>query len=359
MHNEMGRAHGIAMLTSGAVFVVAIIAMMLTPAPYAVQSPGPTINTLGEYRDIQLISVQGVETYPDSDGELRLTTVVAAGGPGFPVDILRTIQGWASATSMVLPVEYLYPPEVTREDLDASAQQQMSRSQHDATVMALAELGIDVPVHLSIAGTDPHASSHGLLFENDVLLGLSTPELGYTQIGVYPDLSQVLAATTPGTEVTLLIERGGQEQEISFPTADDGYGGSLLGIYLNPEFEMPFEVEIEVEKVGGPSAGTMFALGIMDLLTPEPLVGDHVVAGTGTIGLSGRVGAIGGIQQKMHGALRDGAEFFLAPGENCPQVQGHVPAGLTVLRVDTLADAVTAAKGIRDGETAGLPTCGA
>ncbi len=345
------------MLTSGVVFIIAVMWMMFSPSPYAVQSPGPTINVLGEYRDVQLVSVDGVDTYPDSEGELRITTVVAAGGPGYPVNVPQAIRGWASPTSTVVPAAMLYPPEVTREEMDANAQMEMSRSQHDATIMALSELGIEVPVELYVAGTDPHGQAHRVLREDDHILAISTPALGRTEIDVYPDLSGALARTEPGTEVTLHVERDGSEQEVSFVTADDGYGGSLLGVFLSPEFDMPFDVEIEVEKVGGPSAGSMFALGIIDLLTPEPLAGDHVVAGTGTISLNGRIGPIGGITQKMYGASRDGAEYFLAPGENCPQVRDGVPEGLTVLRVDTLQEAVTAAEGIRAGDIAQLPTC--
>lgn len=354
-----GRPHGLAMAISGVVFVVALMWMVFAPAPYAVQSPGPTIDTLGEYRDVPLIAIDGAETYPDSEGELRITTVVAAGGPGYPVNVPQAIRGWMSSTSTVLPREMLYPDEITREEMDASAQQQMSRSQHDAAIMALAELDIDVPVHLTIAGTDPHSAAHESLREGDELDGISTPDLGRVDIRVYPDLARTLAATPPGTDVTLHVERDGAAHDFTFPTADDGFGGSMLGIFLTPEFDMPFAIDIEVEKVGGPSAGSMFALGIIDLLTPGPLAGDHVVAGTGTIGLNGRIGPIGGINQKMHGALRDGAEYFLAPGENCPQVRGNVPRGLTVLRVDTLDDAVTAVDGIRDGDVSHLPSCDA
>jgi len=354
-HSE--RRHALTMLTSGVAFIAAVMWMLFTAAPYAVQSPGPTINTLGEYRDTPLISIDGVETYPDDESELRITTVVAAGGPGYPVNVPQAIRGWFDSTSTVLPREALYAPEVTREEMDQSAQQQMSRSQHDATIMALAELDIDVPVELFVAGTDPESAAHAVLREGDHIEAISTPDSGRTDIGVYPDLAGVLAATPPGTEVTLHIEREGEPEDVTFATGDDGFGGSMLGVFLNPDFDMPFEVDIEVEKVGGPSAGTMFALGIIDLLTPGPLAGEHAVAGTGTIGLNGRVGPIGGIRQKMHGALRDGAEYFLAPGQNCPQVQGNIPSGLTVLRIDTLEDAVTAVEAVRAGDVTDLPSC--
>lgn len=355
----LNRRQGIAMITSGLIFAASVIWMMYAPVPYAVQSPGPTIDTLGDYREIKLISVDGATTYPDDAGELRLTTVVAAGGPGYPVTAAQAMRGWASASSTVLPRELLYPPEVTREEMDANAQQQMSRSQHDATILALAELGIEVPVELVVSGTDPNADSHRSVREGDLITALSTPADGRVEIGVYPDLARTLAATPPGTTITLHLIRDGDPLDVEVRTSDDGYGGSLIGVFLNPDFDMPFDIEIELEKVGGPSAGTMFALGIIDLLSPDPLVGDHIVAGTGTISLNGRVGPIGGIRQKMHGALRDGAEYFLAPGENCEQVVGHIPAGLTVLRVDTLDDAVSAADAIRQGDVSSVPTCAA
>lgn len=358
MHNHAPtRAQSLTMLISGVAFVCLLVAMIFTTAPYAVQSPGPTINTLGDYRDIELISISGTDTYPDSDGELRLTTVVASGGPGYPVTVPDAIRGWFTPTSTVLPVEALYPPEVTREEMDSTAQQQMSRSQHDATVLALDRLGIEVPATIEVAGTDPHSQAHGVVQEEDVVVGLSAPEVGEVEFTVYSDLAEALAEIPPETDVTLNLRRDGEPTQVTLQTSDDGYGGSLLGLFLTPDFDMPFDVDIEVDKVGGPSAGTMFTLGIMDLLSPEPLVGDHIVAGTGTISLNGLVGPIGGIRQKLHGAQRDGAEYFLAPGENCDQVVGHVPDGLTVVKVDTLDDAIDAAHAIQTGDVADLPSC--
>ncbi|HLS01687.1 MAG TPA: S16 family serine protease, partial [Beutenbergiaceae bacterium] len=273
------------------------------------------------------------------------------------VNVPQAIEAWASPKATVVPKEALYPPDVSREEMDATAQQQMSRSQHDATIMALDQLGIDVPVQVSVAGVDVESCAYGLLEEGDRIEAVATPQDGRIAIEIYPDLASTLANTPPGTTVSVYFERDGETREVSFDTLDDGYGGSMLGIFLDPEFDMPFDVDIELEKVGGPSAGTMFALGIMDLLTPEPLVGDHVVAGTGTINLNGRIGPIGGIKQKMFGAHRDGAEFFLAPAENCSEVRGNVPRGLHVVRVDTLDDAVEAVGHIRDGSVSSLPEC--
>src|SRR5690606_10810906 len=121
--------------------------------------------------------------------------------------------------------------------------------------------------------------------------------------------------------------------------------------------DFPFDVTIQLDNVGGPSAGMMFALGIVDVLTPGEATGGEDIAGTGTIAGDGDVGPIGGIRQKLYGARDAGADWFLAPQENCDEVTGHVPDGLRVVSVDTLADALTAVDAIAHGDVDGLPAC--
>lgn len=117
------------------------------------------------------------------------------------------------------------------------------------------------------------------------------------------------------------------------------------------------DVDMHVEGIGGPSAGMMYALGLIDKLTAENESGGQTIAGTGTIDADGTVGAIGGIRLKMSGARRDGATWFLAPEENCDEVVGHVPEGLRDVRVSTLSEAYDALVAIGKGEGDGLPHC--
>ena len=135
-------------------------------------------------------------------------------------------------------------------------------------------------------------------------------------------------------------------------------GSILLGIGAGATYQFPFTVDIQLDNVGGPSAGMMFALGIIDQLTPGELNGGKSVAGTGTISADGTVGAIGGIRQKLFGAVGSGATYFLAPASNCDEVVGHVPAGLRVFAVKTLSDSLTALGDISSGQGLdSLPTC--
>lgn len=341
-----------ALLTFGMLGSAALLlAMLLLPVPYVVNSPGPTLNTLGEYDGEPLIDISGAETY-DSTGELRLTTVSSTGGPGFRSTLVGVVAGWVSGSSQVIPVEYVYPQGVTREQVAEQNQAQMTSSQENATVAALEELGYTVPTTMRIAGTVEDGPAQGKLQEDDVLVSVD----GVT-MATYAQLIDLLKVTDPGTTLTIGVQRDGQAVDVPVVAEAKDGGGSQLGVYIDPTFDLPVDVSIKIEDIGGSSAGTMFALGIIDRLTPQDEANGVHIAGTGTMDLNGDVGPIGGIRQKMAGSVRDGATWFLAPADNCDEVVGHVPDGLNVVRIDTLHGAREAVEAIGSGDTADLPTC--
>lgn len=131
----------------------------------------------------------------------------------------------------------------------------------------------------------------------------------------------------------------------------------MIGVFLSIDYELPVKVTINAGGVGGPSAGLMFGLAIHDVLTPGAATGGQVIAGTGTLDPDGVVGPIGGIRQKMVGARDDGAQWFLAPADNCAEVAGSVPDGLRVVKVGTYAEGVSALKAIGTGTGDSLATC--
>jgi len=331
---------------------VLLVVLLLMPVPYAVSSPGPTLDTLGSHDGRELITVRGAETY-DSTGQLRLTTVSSTGGPGYPSSVLGVLAGWLSGSRTVLPAESVFPQDATQEQLDRQTEAQMVSSQENATVAALEELGYTVPVTLTVHMAVPGSGAEGVVEPGDVLVAFDgVPLTSYGQ------LIDLLDATEPGTTVTLGVLRAGEATDLDVVTgAREGEDGSQLGVYIDPAFEPPVDVSIQIDRIGGSSAGTMFALGIIDKLTPEDEADGQVIAGTGTMDLNGAVGPIGGIRQKMAGALRDGASWFLAPADNCDEVVGHVPDGLRVVRISTLHEAREAVEAIGAGDAAGLPTC--
>lgn len=102
-------------------------------------------------------------------------------------------------------------------------------------------------------------------------------------------------------------------------------------------------VQFDLPNTGGPSGGLIFALGIIEKLNSAQLVNGRLIAGTGTIDKKGEVGPIGGIEDKLIGAKRAGATLFIAPIDNCIDIT-HIPKGLQIVAVSSLAQAVTLLK---------------
>jgi PDZ domain-containing protein len=179
-------------------------------------------------------------------------------------------------------------------------------------------------------------------------------------VATYAELIGRLARTEPGTDVVLGVLRDGERRDLAITTgAAAGEDRAVMGVYIDPRYDFPVDVSIQIENIGGPSAGMMFALGIIDKLTPDDEANGEVIAGTGTVSPEGAIGPIGGIEQKLYGALRDGAAWFLAPAANCAEVAGNEPDGLRVVRVETLRDARLAMEAIGAGEGENLDTCSA
>src|SRR5699024_7559359 len=191
---------GITMGISG-VLAFALLAVMLSlPVPYAVEGPGPTFNTLGKVQDHRLISIDGQDTY-SSDGQLRLTTVTSAGGPGFPVNAGSVIRGWLSPDMLVQPAEAVFGPDLTEAERQHMTTVQMTSSQRNATAAALTALGYKVPATMTIVGAYPQYDAADVVQEGDVITGLKTDD-GEHELNSYTQLAAVLADTAPDSTVT-------------------------------------------------------------------------------------------------------------------------------------------------------------
>jgi Lon-like protease len=342
----------VVMLIAGFAAVLIGAVSALLPVKYAVLHPGPVLNTLGEVKGKKLISISGRTTYPTS-GQLDLTTVSVVGGPDRPITLVQVISGWLDRTAAVVPQEEVFAPGQTQQQSDAENKAEMVSSQESATAAALSTLGIRVPTTLAVAGVEPSAPAAQVLQTDDVIQAVN----GET-ITDLKKLRTVLQATKAGGDVQVQVRRKTATRTLTVGTVASGQDGrAVLGVYIDPTFKFPFTVKIQIEDIGGPSAGTMFALGIIDSLTPGDLTGGKKVAGTGTIDADGVVGPIGGIRQKLVGARRAGARYFLAPADNCNEVREHVPDGLRVVKVGTLNGARDAVTAIADGRVADLPSC--
>jgi PDZ domain-containing protein len=169
-------------------------------------------------------------------------------------------------------------------------------------------------------------------------------------------LTRLVYAHPAGSTLTLTVIRGGQSRQVQVGTRQSG-GHPVMGVQITEQYKFPFDVKISVGDIGGPSAGMMFSLGIIDKLTRLQLTAGRFIAGTGEITASGQVQPIGGIQQKMVGARNAGATIFLTPASNCADTKGAVPAGLRLVKVSTLNQAVTYLEALKAGHPDSVPSC--
>lgn len=342
------------------VSLAALLVVTFLPLPYVVQQPGPVYNTLGDVEvedgeQVPLISISGAQTH-ETGGALDLVTVQVVGNREHTPSWVEVAMAWLDPSRAVVPIDAVFPEGVTTKQRDEQNQVLMVDSQQEATAAALRELDYDVPVTIEVAGVVEDGAASGVLREGDRILALNG-----TAVTDVDDL-RARIQESGGAPVTLRVARDGAEEEISVTPreekAQDGSAVWLIGVTLTHDYTFPIDVKLQLDNVGGPSAGMMFALGIIDVLTPGELNGGEQVAGTGTIAADGTVGPIGGIRQKMYGARSAGADYFLAPGANCNEVVGHVPDGLTVIRTDSLGESLDALEVIADGgDVAALPTC--
>ncbi|YCQ26865.1 signal protein PDZ [Arthrobacter sp. Z4-13] len=339
------------MMVAGVAALGLGIAVGTLPVPYVIETPGPTYNTLGQSQGSPVISVTGRETYPAA-GNLDLTTVYVSGGPNSPVSIMGVFSAWLDRSKAVYPQELIYPTGTTKKEAEEQSSVAMTTSQENALASALNELDIPFGQQLQAANLSEGSAAAGKIEPGDILKTINGKEI--TSLTV---IQEELAAGK-GAAASVVVEREGRQVTHEITPKDNGEGRFILGVMLKYLFTFPFDVEISLEKVGGPSAGLMFSLGIIDTVTPGDLTGGKHLAGTGTITPDGVVGPIGGIGQKMLGARSAGATMFLAPAANCGEVMGHIPDGLQVVKVENLAEARRAVElAGSGGDTSGLPAC--
>lgn len=324
------------------------------PTPYILEGPGPAIDVLGEQDGRPVLTVQGGQDHP-GEGRLDMTTVMVSGPPTGSTGLGELVSALADPGVDAQPRELVYP---TGESADRVSQENaaaMTDSQEVAAAAALRALGRDVPAELSVAGFTPGSPAAGALKEGDVVV-----DAGGSPVRDLAGIRAAVDAAGPGP-VSLTLRRGGAEQTVDVPVAaaDPATGRSWqLGVLLQERYELPVTVDFGLEDIGGPSAGLMFALSVIERLSPTDLTGGAHIAGTGTITADGVVGPIGGIPQKVEGASRAGATVFLAPRENCADLAGRVPDGITVYAVDTLATARGVVEAVGRGERPqDVPTC--
>ncbi|CAL9586817.1 YlbL family protein [Streptomyces sp. enrichment culture] len=354
------------MLASTLMLIALLCAGVFIPVPYSEMSPGPTVNTLGDHDGEPVLQITGHETY-EASGHLNMTTVRVTSAE-YKMNLVEAVYGWLSHDTSVVQHETLYPDGKTEEEATQENAEEFSQSQESAKVAALKALDIPVKSWVVVSAVVKGSPSQGRLHAGDVIRAVDG-----TAVKKPTDVSDLVTKHKPGEDVDFTIvpaeEQAAAEKERRTPTKtekvtvttetsdDNAEERAIVGISAGTDHTFPFDIDIKLADVGGPSAGLMFALGIYDKLTPGDLTGGKFVAGTGTIDDNGKVGPIGGIGMKTIGAHDKGAQYFLTPADNCATAAEDTPDGLTLVKVDTIDDALGALEDIRSGKTGDLPKC--
>ena len=335
------KRRGLTVLFGALLTALLAVGVVTIPMPYVVLEPGPTVNTLGSDHGTEVIKVERATT-SESKGQLRLTTV----GVQPEVELVWAIRGWFSDDRAVVPRELIYPPDKTQEQVEQSNAEALHESQESAETVALRELGY--PVQVTIEKVVPGGPSAATLQAGDVITSVEGTPVTSTL-----KLTELVRAKPAGTPLSIGYTRAGTAATAEIISRADGADQPpRLGIQARTKNQPhPFTLKLELDKIGGPSAGLMFTLGIIDKLRPEDLTGGRIIAGTGTIDDEGGVGPIGVIAQKLRGAKAATATVFLVPADNCTEALRTAVPGLTMAKVATVQDALAALKTLGEGGT--------
>jgi PDZ domain-containing protein len=314
-----------------------VLASLFLPSPFVILSPGNPQNILGS-----AITITGTKSYPTT-GKLSVTSVMVT-DPDSYITGFDVLYGWLDKNRALLPRVEVYPKGESAADSMKNGAEEMSGSQTNATAAALAYLGYKSTSNLVIAEVNEKTNAYKLLIKSDIVISVDDKKfVSASEIMRYLDQKQ------PGDLVSIKVLRSEREiitMQIKLSARDDG--SAFIGVNIQQNFNFPFQVKIQLAETGGPSGGLVFALGVVEKLTPADLIRGRNIAGTGTITADGQVGPIGGIAEKIIGAKKDGVKIFLAPIENCNDIKNKVQLtnsgsknDMKIVPVATLTEAIS------------------
>lgn len=320
--------------------LIIIVALMLFTQliisdRYIVMKPGLSIDLA------EVVRIKGGE---DRAGENLMTSVST--GRASLVDLLLSL--FQEGTE-IAPAEEQLPPGMEIDDYMKIMERMMKESQVVSKVVALRRLGYDVEVEnkVVVESLMPESPAVGKLEPGDCILSIGGKEI-YSLQGAVNAIREV----APGEAIHVKFIRNGEVLEEEIRTvaniSSEGEESAVLRIIISsePVSDLPVDIEIDLDKVGGSSAGLMMCLEIIDQLSFEGINSGLAIAGTGTLDFDGRIGAISGVRQKMIAARRKGARYFLIPRGNLSDI-GEPIEGLDVIGVADIDEALTVIEKIK------------
>ncbi|QSB06064.1 YlbL family protein [Natronoglycomyces albus] len=314
----------------GIVMVAVLSAVTLSMSvAYVALGPGPTSDLLGTAEDAEGNErpIITADVDHEGDGQIHLTTVRVRQS----VNLGEALRYWWDDSYSVLPRELIYPPDQTPEEIEERQARQWSESQTNAETAALGYLGEPAQAQVMVDVAQLQAG--------DVIVSIDG-----TDIADAADFTDFAQSEQDSPTYSITVTRDGDQLVLDLDDLDD------LDVVTTREDPYNIAIDTEALNIGGPSAGLMFTLAIIDRVSPQDITGGVNIAGTGEIDVLGNVGAIGGVQQKVVGAKAAGAEYFFAPTANCADAVAAAPEGLDIVGVDTLDDAMSALASIAANE---------
>jgi PDZ domain-containing protein len=309
----------------------AVLALWPVKVPYFAVSPGP----VEEVAD--LITVNDVPIYA-TNGDLFLLTVGLR-----EVNVFEFVEAELDPKVDLVGRDVIRPPGVTQEQQTRTNLQAMDQSIDTAVYVALTRLGYEVGFTgegITILEVVEGSPADGVLQVGDIVTTID----GKTVLTA-DDASNEIRAHQIGDTINLVGTRNGEPLDVSITLAPhpEMEGRPMVGVVLDTvslDLDLPIDLQVDSRNIGGPSAGMMYALTVLDLLTEEDLAKGHRIAGTGTISFDETVGAIGGVRQKVFAARSVGAEYVLVPTDNYEEALGAAGKDIVVVAIATLQDAL-------------------
>lgn len=307
--------------------------------PFVSLGPGPIFNTLGDFDGKPVIEIEGTDVEPTA-GELNMTTVSQRDG----LTLGQAMTLWLSGREQLLPRDLVYPPDKTRDDIDKANQAEFKSSEDSAEYAALSFL--DYPRAVTVETVSDDGPAKDKLRDGDAIDAVNG-----TPVADVAAFTGLLEHTKPGDDIVVDFRRKNEAPgtvTITLGSNDDrDYG--YVGVGVRDAPWAPFTIDFNLANIGGPSAGLMFSLAVVDKLTPGELNDGRNVAGSGTIDGEGKVGSIGGITHKLAAAREAGATVFLVPADNCAEAVSAKQDGMELVKVETLDSAVEALNTVSAG----------
>ncbi len=310
-----------------------VLAAFVVPMPLVEFSPG------GATSIPPLIRIEEVDTTP-IDGDISLLTVRLA-QPTFA----ETVRAWTTPVRDLVWRDAVIPRGVRNVDYFDYQRAEFRRTFEVAVAVGLREAGYEVPAETSpiVAQVLPTGPAADLLKAGDLITAVNG-----SAVATADELIARASGLELGDTVTLEVDRAGEVMTVDVTAGRvPGLERAGIGISLGtaPVIDLPFPVEMGDTSIGGPSAGMMIAVTVFDLVADEDLARGRSITGTGTIDIEGRVGPIGGIQEKVVAAANAGAEAMLIPASQEAEARSVAPDGLTLLPVATIGEAIAALRG--------------